>query len=193
MSLRVEQSLSQLLHEAFVSLRTLGKRSILALLGIVIGSSSVVALINIGHNAAVDAALIFKEMGTDTLIAQFPPKGDSRAPMRSRLDLDAVRQAVPGIAHIGALSLFSGPVVFHGRSVNANFVGSTPDIPAALRLVLHEGRYLSAFDANETYGVIGDQIAQALGAPGEPLKLGDRVRINDYLFLVVGIDRKSVV
>ena len=51
MSLRVEQSLSQLLHEAFVSLRTLGKRSILALLGIVIGSSSVVALINIGHNA----------------------------------------------------------------------------------------------------------------------------------------------
>ena len=165
MSLRVEQSLSQLLHEAFVSLRTLGKRSILALLGIVIGSSSVVALINIGHNAAVDAALIFKEMGTDTLIAQFPPKGDSRAPMRSRLDLDAVRQAVPGIAHIGALSLFSGPVVFHGRSVNANFVGSTPDIPAALRLVLHEGRYLSAFDANETYGVIGDQIAQALGAP----------------------------
>ncbi|MBP5100034.1 hypothetical protein HUS93_29325, partial [Pseudomonas protegens] len=52
MSLKVEQSASQLLHEAFVSLRTLGKRSILALLGIVIGSSSVVALINIGHNAA---------------------------------------------------------------------------------------------------------------------------------------------
>ena len=30
MSLRVEQSLSQLLHEAFLSLRTLGKRSVLA-------------------------------------------------------------------------------------------------------------------------------------------------------------------
>ena len=76
-SLRVEQNFSQLLHEAFVSLRTLGKRSVLALLGIVIGSSSVVALINIGHNAAVDAAMIFKDMGTDTLVAQFPPKGSS--------------------------------------------------------------------------------------------------------------------
>lgn len=94
-----------------------------------IGSSSVVALINIGHNAAVDAALIFKDMGTDTLVAQFPPKTDSSAPMRARLDLDAVRQAVPGIAHIGALSLFSGPIVFQGRSVNTNFVGSTPDLP----------------------------------------------------------------
>jgi len=53
--------------------------------------------------------------------------------------------------------------------------------------VVRQGRFLSSFDANETYGVIGDQLAQALGAPGDPLQLGDRVRINDYLFLVVGI------
>ncbi|MGA9701219.1 ABC transporter permease [Pseudomonas sp.] len=187
MTLRVEQSLSQLLHEAFVSLRTLGKRSILALLGIVIGSSSVVALINIGHNAAVDAAMIFKDMGTDTLVAQFPPKGNANTPMRAQLDLQAVRRAVPGIAHIGALTLFSGPVLFHGRSANANFVGSTPDIQAAMRLVMQSGRFLSSFDASQTYAVVGDQLAQALGAPGDPLQLGDRVRINDYLFLVVGI------
>ncbi|MFL1504417.1 ABC transporter permease [Pseudomonas sp. O64] len=187
MSLRVEQSLSQLLHEAFVSLRTLGKRSVLALLGIVIGSSSVVALINIGHNASVDAAMIFKDMGTDTLVAQFPPKGNSSAPMRASLDLEAVRQAIPGIAHIGALSVFGGPVVFHGRTVNANFVGTTPDIKDAMRLAVREGRFLSSFDAGETYGVIGDQVAQALSTPGDPLKLGDRIRINDYLFLVVGI------
>jgi len=187
MSLRVEQSLSQLLHEAFVSLRTLGKRSVLALLGIVIGSSSVVALINIGHNAAVDAALIFKDMGTDTLVAQFPGKVGSSSPMRTHLDLDAVRQAVPGIAHIGALSLFSGPVVFHGRTTNANIVGSTPDIQDAMRLSLREGRFLSDFDANETFAVIGGQLAQALNTPGDPLKLGERLRINDYLFLIVGI------
>lgn len=187
MSLRVEQSLSQLLHEAFISLRTLGKRSVLALLGIVIGSSSVVALINIGHNAATDAAMIFKDMGTDTLVVQFPPKGTSNVPMRTQLDLASVRQAVPGIAHIGALSLFSGPIVFHGRTANANFVGSTSDVQPAMRLLVREGRLLSAFDASQTYGVIGDQVAQALGAPGDPLKLGDRVRINDYLFLIVGI------
>ena len=187
MSLRVEQSFSQLLHEAFVSLRTLGKRSILALLGIVIGSSSVVALINIGHNAAVDAAMIFKDMGTDTLVAQFPSKGTSTLQMRTHLDLDAVRQAVPGIIHIGALSLFSGPVVFHGRTTNANFVGSTPGIQQAMRLNLREGRFLSAFDANETYAVIGAEVAQALSVPGDPLKPGDRVRINDYLFLIIGI------
>ena len=66
------------------------------LLGIVIGCSSVVALINIGHDAATDAAMIFKDMGTDTLIAQFAPKGTRNVPMRTQLDLEAVRQAVPG-------------------------------------------------------------------------------------------------
>lgn len=187
MSLRVEQSLSQLLHEAFVSLRTLGKRSILALLGIVIGSSSVVALINIGHNAAEDAAMIFKDMGTDTLVAQFPPKGNSNAHMPTHLDLQAVRQAVPGIAHIGAISSFSGPVVFHGRTTNAGLIGSTPGLKDAMRLALREGRFLSEFDSGETYAVVGDQIAQALSAPGDPLRLGDRVRVNDYLYLVIGI------
>ncbi|MBC3237198.1 MULTISPECIES: ABC transporter permease [Pseudomonas] len=191
MSLRVEQSVSQLLHEAFVSLRTLGKRSVLALLGIVIGSSSVVALINIGHNAAVDAAMIFKDMGTDTLVAQFPSKGSGTVMMPARLDLDAVRQTVSGIAHIGALTLFSGPIVFHGRTVNANFVGSTPGIQDAMRLAVQQGRFLSSFDASETYGVIGSQLAEALGAPGDPLQLGDRVRINDYLFLIVGILRSQ--
>lgn len=187
MSLRVEQSLSQLLHEAFVSLRTLGKRSILALLGIVIGSSSVVALINIGHNAAEDAAMIFKDMGTDTLVAQFPPKGNSTVPMPTTLDLQAVRQTVPGIAHIGAISSFSGPVVFHGRTTNAGLIGSTPGLKDAMRLALREGRFLSEFDSGETYAVVGDQIAQALSMPGDPLRLGDRVRVNDYLFLIIGI------
>ena len=187
MSLRVEQSLSQLLHEAFVSLRTLGKRSILALLGIVIGSSSVVALINIGHNAAEDAAMIFKDMGTDTLVAQFPPKGNSTAHMPTSLDLQAVRQAAPGIVHIGAITSFSGPVVFHGRTTNAGLIGSTPGLKDAMRLALREGRFLSEFDNGETYAVIGDQIAQALSTPGDPLRLGDRVRVNDYLFLIIGI------
>ncbi len=187
MSLRVEQSLSQLLHEAFVSLRTLGKRSILALLGIVIGSSSVVALINIGHNAAEDAAAIFKDMGTDTLVAQFPPRGSSTAPMRASLDLAAIRKTVPGIAHIGAISQFSGPVVFHGRTFNTGIIGSTPDLKDAMRLSLREGRFLSPFDGGEIYAVIGDQVAQALSLPGDPLQLGDRVRISDYLFLIVGI------
>ncbi|WP_430443965.1 MAG: ABC transporter permease [Pseudomonas piscis] len=187
MSLMLEQSASQLLHEAFVSLRTLGKRSILALLGIVIGSSSVVALINIGHNAAEDAAAIFKDMGTDTLVARFPGNGDTRTPMPEVLDAQALKQAVPSLLEVAPIALLSGPVVFNGRTANASLVGATTGLAAAMRLHLREGRFLSDFDQGETYAVVGHQIAQTLGTPGQPLRPGDRIRINDYLFLVIGI------
>ncbi|WP_085597764.1 MULTISPECIES: ABC transporter permease [unclassified Pseudomonas] len=187
MSLMLEQSASQLLHEAFVSLRTLGKRSVLALLGIVIGSSSVVALINIGHNAAEDAAAIFQDMGTDTLVARFPGNGDTRTPMPEALDAQALKQAVPSLLEVAPIALLSGPVVFNGRTANASLVGATTGLAAAMRLHLREGRFLSDFDQGETYAVVGHQIAQILGTPGQPLRPGERIRINDYLFLVIGI------
>ncbi|MBP5103963.1 ABC transporter permease [Pseudomonas protegens] len=187
MSLKVEQSASQLLHEAFVSLRTLGKRSILALLGIVIGSSSVVALINIGHNAAEDAAAIFQNMGTDTLVARFPASADSRTPLPAALDTRALSQAVPSLINIAPTVLLSATLIRNGRSANASVVGATAELAPAMRLQLREGRFLSDFDQNEIYAVVGHQVAQTLGAAGAPLQLGDRVRINDYLFLVIGI------
>ncbi len=187
MSLQVEQSASQLLHEAFVSLRTLGKRSVLALLGIIIGSSSVVALINIGHNAAQEAAAIFKDMGTDTLVAQFPGSADLREPMPASLDTARLQALVPAVLYLAPLVLSSGSVVFQGHATNANWVGSTTQLAGAMRLKVREGRFLSDFDQGETYVVVGDRIARTLGSAGLPLRIGDRIRLNDYLFQVIGI------
>ena len=187
MKLKVEPSASQLLHEALVSLRTLGKRSILALLGIVIGSSSVVALINIGSNAAEDAAAIFQDMGTDTLAVQFPAAAENRVPLPATLDVAQLHSSAPSLLYIAPVTLASGPLVFRGRSSNAGLVGSTAELAGAMSLRVREGRFLSDFDQGETYTVVGHSIAQALSTPGDPLRLGDRLRVNDYLFLVIGI------
>lgn len=187
MSTVLEQSPTQLLHEAMTSLRTLGRRSILALLGIVIGSSSVVALINIGHNAAEDAAAIFKNMGTDILVAQFPGRADSRQPMPARLDVAALHRALPELAHIAPTAQSSSQLVFQGRTVTGFVVGTTSDLAASMRLKLREGRFLSDYDPGQTHVVVGAQIARNLSSGGMPLGVGDRLRINDYLFLVIGI------
>ena len=55
---------------ALDSLSTLGRRSALALLGIVIGSASIIAVINIGHNARHDVAQIFQDMGVGCCLYQ---------------------------------------------------------------------------------------------------------------------------
>lgn len=56
-------SWTYLFIEPLENLRLLGRRAVLALLGIAVGCMAVVALLNIGHNARVQAMSVFKGMG----------------------------------------------------------------------------------------------------------------------------------
>ncbi len=172
--------------EALASLRALGKRTLLALLGIVIGSASVIALVNIGHNAVEDARSIFKDLGTDTLVVQFPsaPDGGSLPPA---LDLEALQRSVPGLAYLAPVHLFSAPASLGGQSANASIVGTTPALWGAMGLRLRSGRFLSEFDRGGSDTIVGARLAQALGTPARPLRIGDQIRIGQDLFQVLGI------
>ena len=59
--------LLQTLIESLDSLRLLGRRSWLAMLGIAVGCAAIVALLNIGQNAANEAMTAFKGMGAESL------------------------------------------------------------------------------------------------------------------------------
>ena len=51
-----------LAYEAVANIMAVAQRSILALLGIVIGTASVIAMLNVGHNAEVESIRQFKSM-----------------------------------------------------------------------------------------------------------------------------------
>lgn len=191
MSLKVKQASGQLLHEAFVSLRSLGKRSVLALSGIVIGSSSVIALINIGHNAADDASAIFKALGTDTIVIYVPANDAAHRSTLTSKDIVRLQEGVPTVMRIAAISTSSSSVVVGGRSESAMLVGTTPALSDTLRMTMREGRFLSRFDSLETFAVVGDTLAQALGTPEKPLQVGEKIRIGHYQFVVIGITQQQ--
>ncbi|MCB2572843.1 hypothetical protein KQ718_16780, partial [Listeria monocytogenes] len=79
---------------------------------------------------------------------------------------------VAGLEHLAALGLYAAPVTFHGRTSNASIVGASAGLAAAARRRRREGRFLSRFDDHDTYVGVGATIAEALGAPGDPLRLG---------------------
>jgi putative ABC transport system permease protein len=62
--------LSIIFDEALDNLSGVRQRTFLSLVGIVVGAASVVALINIGENAATEATRQFQSMGTDILVVQ---------------------------------------------------------------------------------------------------------------------------
>ena len=187
LSLKTRQSPGQLLREAMASLRTSGKRSILALLGIAMASTSVIAMINIGHNATADAMAIFSKMGTDTLIATIDNTVANQARLPTRLNTRPLLESVPSLSEISPVALNYAQVMFQGRSADAQLVGATADIVRPMNLAVRQGRLLNDFDLDQTYVVLGDDVARALGSPGYPLRPGDLIRLNGYLFTVIGL------
>jgi len=176
-------SFLQVLLESINSLRTLGHRSVLALLGVAVGCAAIVALLNIGHNAANKAMDDFKELGTNTLLVSFPMRGEGQHdPVPVTLDLSALSTAVPEIELLAPLIPHYTRLSHEGRNVDAEVIGTTEDLFKVLDFRLAQGRFLSSYDNQATYAVAGSRVAQELA-----LQTGSRVQIESYLFEIVGI------
>lgn len=177
-----------LVREPVENLRQLGRRAVLALLGIAVGCMAVVALLNIGHNAEREAMNVFKGMGSDLLVAnvQIPGSGRSEAlPNVATLDTAALRQAIPDITAAAPLILTSSDARLKGHALSTTILGSNADLPGVLDLQLAQGRFLSQFDTHSTHAVLGANVAAAWENAGIHAQPGDRIQI--------GGDRKSVV
>lgn len=179
---------SQLLLEPLGSLRQLGRRAGLAVLGIVVGCGAVVALLNIGQSAATQAMRVFEGMGSDLMVASLVPetKG-ARVQAPLRLDIADLIQSLPAVRHAAPLALGSSEARFRGRGHGVMVVGSSPELKAVLDLQVLQGRLLSSFDAHRTFVWLGASMAVQLAGSGAPVKVGEQVQLGGYLFEVAGV------
>lgn len=175
--------------ESVQSLRASGRRSLLALLGVVVGSASIIALLNIGRNAAEDAMRTFKDMGTDTLVVSFPFSPEKKAPLPLVIDLQQIRRDVPAVSHVAPITQHSVRLKRGTVRTDASLIGTTPELAAIMGLQLDAGRFISVFDQRSTFVVVGARVAADLNASGTPLRVGDGLQIDHYLYQVIGIAR----
>ncbi len=176
----------QVVGGAIDTFRTLGKRTVLALLGIVIGSASIVAILNIGFNAGQEATRIFHDMGVDTLVASL---NNDRGVDDSLLstEVEKIRSLnLPGLV-ISPVAQVSVKLTFNHHPVDARAVGVEPAVTSILKLPIRRGRFLHALDTAENVVVLGHAVATSLGDRGIAVEPGEWVRINTYLFRVAGV------
>ncbi|WP_417696614.1 ABC transporter permease [Pseudomonas sp.] len=181
----------QTLIESLDSLRLLGRRSWLAMLGIAVGCAAIVALLNIGQSAANEAMTAFKGMGAESIVASFPFSPLNSRALPSTLDTRLLLKKLPDIAQVAPTTFHSGQVRYAGRTVDAVVLGTTGGLAETLDLKLALGRFISDFDQQATYIVAGAKVAHELGigVPGRPLVAGMQLQIEGYLFEVIGIAR----
>lgn len=168
-----------LCREALANLYNQRRRSILALLGIVIGSASIVALLTIGHIAEREALARFETIGVNSIaIIASPPSSQWIDPERLKgvIARDARIQSV----HVAAV----GTVSYQGRAEGqmVQLAAMTPQDIVAVAPVIISGRSLTSLDACQPtvlagYGWRKDHAIAA----------GETVFLNGYGYTVVGI------
>ncbi len=187
--LRSPSLLQALLHEALDNMRSVRQRTLLSLLGIIIGSASVIALLNIGENTSDEAARQFKTMGTDLIIVQdgFGIGVERKANPIERQDASDLKQEISSVSLATPISSYSVKAGWSGRSLDGISIGATEDLLTVARLQLERGRFVSDLDGYNTVVVVGSATANALAGDGKRLNIGDKIRMDNYLYTVVGI------
>lgn len=186
-SLRTE--LLEAMKTAFRSLHSNVFRTILTLLGIVIGVASVITLMAIGDGAKKSVVDSISAMGSNLL--QVRPGG----PMQ-RFRWDSVTlvpedaEAIAALPHVAAaLPELSGQYTLrYGNIDHATEVNATAaKFPLARKWDVAQGTFFTEEDEKNyaTVVVLGKSVATKLFAEKNPL--GEFIIINNVLFQVIGV------
>uniref|UniRef100_B0SXK7 ABC3 transporter permease protein domain-containing protein n=1 Tax=Caulobacter sp. (strain K31) TaxID=366602 RepID=B0SXK7_CAUSK len=172
--------------EALASLRAQGQRSALALLGILIGSASIVAMLTIGHMAQRETLKLFSHLGVDIVQIRANPIGPKPAGMDQEA-IERLPRSDPDVLAALPLSIDRAKVAVGGVSQDAGLIAVTADLPRLVRLSMKGGRLFGQADQGSLVAVLGSETAAALSTAGAPVRAGSQIRVRDYVFTVIGV------
>ncbi len=167
-------------------------RSLLTVLGIVIGVASVITMVTVGNGATVAVREQIESFGSNQLMLRrgqrLGPGGAAGAPSFKLEDINALEDQIAGVISAAPQINRSTIVVANGRNWTTSVVGSSVDYFATENRSLAEGRYFE--EAEEISGaavcVIGTTIQRELFGAGAPV-LGEMLRINAFSCRIIGL------
>lgn len=178
------------LNEALNSLLGAKQRSLLALIGIVVGIGSVIAMVSTGTIVQNEALRQFMEMGTDimTVSKQFG-RGEGFRERPGGLTIAHAEEMLKFCPSVGAVAPYGssyGKLKYGGKRFDAPVLGVTQDFMALNKLKLLQGRFLHELDRDMFYCVAGHQMIQKLRGLGVRELTGTKIYVNEKQFIVIG-------
>lgn len=188
--------LARVFELALRSLLLHSLRTILAMLGIIIGTAAVVALLQLGAGSRQEAIDQIKRLGATNLIIRSvkPPEDSTQGQRRqilgyglTRDDYDRISQTIPTVWRTLPLRAFRFEIRYGDRSYDGRVVGTTPRYAELNKLNLAQGRFLSERDEEilDNVTVLGAETASLLFRHEDPI--GRSVRMNNHYYRIVGV------
>lgn len=177
---------------ALSTLRSNRLRSLLTMVGIVIGNASVITLVGVGRGAQGLAEEQLTNLGANVLFV-VPGNNNTRRQGVTRPktlvleDAEAIAEQVPSVKRV-APQINSNQVVQAGaRSATSSIYGITPEFVPVRSFEVAKGRFISAQDESgaRAVAVLGSDLSTKLFPSGTAI--GQQVRIGNQAFKVVGV------
>ncbi len=184
--------LSLHIHEGLLNLFSAKLRSILALLGILVGTASVVAMVSGGQLATNEALKQFKTLGTDLLaisINEASEQGQT-SNNQSSLSLSQVQGMSASDKAIVSLAPYTqiyNSMAFSGHEMNGSILGVTDSFAGIVHLGLQRGRFISLLDGYAFYCVIGNNIYEEIKKYTLLNPIGQQIKVGKDFFTIIGI------
>jgi len=196
-------STHRLFHLVRLSLHSLivnKLRSILTMLGIVLGVASVIVMLAIGEAARFEAVQQIQQLGATNIIVRSakPPSDGKEAADQyiltyglTRADLARITDTIPTVQAVTPQREFRKDIRHEGQKLEARVVAVLPGYQAMNGLKIARGRFLTQTDNDrfENVAVLAAETAEELFPLEDPL--GRSVCIADgYYYRVIGVTER---
>lgn len=186
-------SIMDTLRTAVHSLRSNTLRSILSMLGIIIGVAAVVSVVSIGTGGRQMVLANISQLGSNLIIINpAAPRGSAgrvQQEVRSVFTVDMaheMEEILPDVINVVPVVTGRALLVAGGVNVQANLVGVTPPFVTVMNYELDRGRFITNWDVSQrqAVAVLGAELATELFEDTDP--------IGQELIAVVG-DRRQIL
>lgn len=172
-------------------------RSLLTMLGMVFGVSSVIAMLAVGEGAGKEALERIQKLGSRNIILDSTKPADEASGGMSQVrmgiygltydDYQRISETVPYVKKTAPVKLLKKPAQIGGRSMDLRIVGTTPDWFDLVEREVLAGRVITQHDIDSLsrVAVLTEHGARRLLAGNGTI--GSNIRIGGALFKVVGI------
>jgi len=194
----------QITENLLIALRSLAVnklRSILTMLGIIIGVGAVIALISVGQGFESFINQQFASLGTNLLFV-VPGQLDNSGPGSARSsrnaqpltmgDAEALRDLfrVPDVSAVAPVYSSGGLVVAGKRDTFSTVDGVTPEYGPVRNFQMLEGEFITENDVSgrSRVALLGARVVERLFPDEPPITIiGRTIKINDVPFRVKGV------
>jgi len=172
-------------------------RSLLTILGIVFGVSSVIAMLAIGEGASQEAQEQIRRLGSQNIIIKSvkPPRSESVGAETSSLseygltyaDAERIASVIPDVEVIVPSRTIRADVMHRTKRLDADAIGTVPIFPRISNTKVVAGRFFTELETDDRKNVcvLSSELARRLFAFEEPI--GNTVKIKGDYFTVIGI------